>query len=1767
MKRILFFLIAIIFAISAQSQSEIIVGSGGTGNALSPINYYYSYSYSQMLYDQSSLVPGTISAIKFKYSSATGVLADPVVVYMKNTTKTSFATTADFDSVGLVQVFSGSVTSATGWVTIQLSTPFVYDGTGSLLIAIDNNTGVDNGGSTSYWNNSPTTDYKTINAYSDTYNTDPLSPNGNSASKARLQYLPVLSVIITPDDPNVCFSPSNFNYSNVVSDGVQLSWDLDANVSSYSIDFKTSAQTWAEATTVSGITGTTYSITNLVSNTNYNVRITPECVTALSSSLNFRTSCGVISEFPWIEGFEETWNTAAVAPGNKVAPSCWLNIDSLNTASYYWQTISTAKYGSKAAYMYGAGFASTNATATYQNNDWLVSPVLSLTGGERLNFWSKKSSTSYYPDLLIYAMDVSAGDLDATSSNANFVLVGSVDTLLLTTTYAQFEFDLSSLVGDHRLAFVRKKTASGSVYIDEVKVSALPTCFTPTDLVISNIGSDEVDLSWTPAIAGDNAWILTVKNIAANTIETISASSSTHTLTNLIPNSNYSISIMTDCGSGAFSDATDPITFKTNCASEAIPYLEEFTTSVTSEPTCWTRMTGLLVDNSIITPTTGGWSHTTQLGGAMRYNLYGLDKNYWLISPSIDLGDGSIDYQLELDVVLSAYSGAPTSTPTYDNDDVFAVVVSTDNGTTWLKTNARIWNNADLDIDRNFSDFGVSPTHLVIKLEDDSQIPYTGDVKIGFYLESTASGADNYIYIDNVSVIEAPQCPNVFNVTVANATFTSIDVNFSTDNAAPGVGWEIAYDQTDAASFDPNSATILPIYDATTVPYTITGLIEGSQYSFAVRQDCGGDWSPTVTLATFALPAQVPYNCDFENLTENIAWMLSNTTTDNKWFIGDAVNSGLITGNSLYVTNDNGITNEYTHAANVIVASRLIEFDGSDAYLLSFNSRVGGESLYDYLKVYLVDMDTTYLGTASTPYYGSNSYSQGVVLFNGTNPYYNRPLNATDINNHIIEIPSQGQAGTVKKLVFVWKNDGSGGTQPAASIDNISITALNCPSPELTSSNPTPNSIDLSWNTSSSDIGWKIYWKEAAADLDYDSIYTSAFPPYVLSGLTQNTAYSIYVKSDCGTEYSNPSNTINVQTQCEAITTLPWTEGFESITIANEMPSCMAWTGTTGKVKTYIAAGDHNLSARTGDKYMAFIWGCDNYVYTPGFDLQAGVDYNFSFWYKSDGATGFGPLKAELMSEQAPTGVISAIGTPVLANIQNTTFEQYQGVFTPDTDGVYYVGIHLAATGTSPWNVVIDDLSLEIDGATPPCIEPTTLTVTNITTTTADISWTSTGTETAWQVREGLTGTETDVTSTTYMATGLTPDSPYTFYVRSDCGAGLYSEWVSVSFTTPSIVVTPPTVVTSAATTITETLATLNGTITAGTETITAQGFEWKETSATTWTIVSEAGTAITHNLTGLTANTAYEFRVFATTAAGDFYGLTEAFTTLATSVATPPTVVTSPATSITQTIATLNGTITAGTETITAQGFEWKETSATTWTIVSEAGAAINHNLTGLTANTAYQFRAFATTATGDVYGLTEAFTTLATAVTPPTVVTNAATLTSGSSATLNGTITAGSEAITTQGFEWKQSSASAWIVENSSVFVGNAISYELLGLAQNTAYEFRIFAVTASATTYGETKNFTTLGLNGVDEKEISIMMYPNPATSQTNLIVNGVNGETKIVLSDVQGRVLNTINTKPTSGVIEQTINLNNLAKGIYYIRIQNSDISRTQKLIVK
>jgi hypothetical protein len=168
--------------------NEVQIGTGTGTQYYLPWSTYYRYSYSQMIYTSAEIGSGsTIQSIKFKYNGNTTYTWNSLVVYMGHTTKSEFASATDWVSVGsLTQVYSGSVAVTAGaaaWYTITLSTPFQYNGTDNLLIAIDNN---QNGytSSSSQWYYTTSTN-KYIYAQSDSTNYSPSSPPSGTRNSDR----------------------------------------------------------------------------------------------------------------------------------------------------------------------------------------------------------------------------------------------------------------------------------------------------------------------------------------------------------------------------------------------------------------------------------------------------------------------------------------------------------------------------------------------------------------------------------------------------------------------------------------------------------------------------------------------------------------------------------------------------------------------------------------------------------------------------------------------------------------------------------------------------------------------------------------------------------------------------------------------------------------------------------------------------------------------------------------------------------------------------------------------------------------------------------------------------------------------------------------------------------------------------------------------------------------------------------------------------------------------------------------------------------------------------------------------------------------------------------------------------------------------------------------------------------------------------------------------------------------------------------------------
>ena len=78
------------------------------------------------------------------------------------------------------------------------------------------------------------------------------------------------------------------------------------------------------------------------------------------------------------------------------------------------------------------------------------------------------------------------------------------------------------------------------------------------------------------------------------------------------------------------------------------------------------------------------------------------------------------------------------------------------------------------------------------------------------------------------------------------------------------------------------------------------------------------------------------------------------------------------------------------------------------------------------------------------------------------------------------------------------------------------------------------------------------------------------------------------------------------------------------------------------------------------------------------------------------------------------------------------------------------------------------------------------------------------------------------------------------------------------------------------------------------------------------------------------------------------------------------------------------------------------------------------------------------------------------------------------------------------------------------------------------------------------------------------VSMRLQPNPATSNVHITLKGVSGIVNMSLFDMSGRVVTSSQFNAENGA---DINVSNLAKGAYFVRITNNKFSKIEKLIVR
>ncbi len=188
--------------------------------------------------------------------------------------------------------------------------------------------------------------------------------------------------------------------------------------------------------------------------------------------------------------------------------------------------------------------------------------------------------------------------------------------------------------------------------------------------------------------------------------------------------------------------------------------------------------------------------------------------------------------------------------------------------------------------------------------------------------------------------------------------------------------------------------------------------------------------------------------------------------------------------------------------------------------------------------------------------------------------------------------------------------------------------------------------------------------------------------------------------------------------------------------------------------------------------------------------------------------------------------------------------------------------------------------------------------------------------------------------------------------------------------------ITTPSVTTGMASNITITSATISGNaISDGDTDITARGFMYGTSEdSLTLTVQSGSGSGnFTADLTDLNSGIVYYYMAYATNSAGTTYGGIMSFST-------GPVVTTGQVSNITSSDATISGEVVSyGEVNITLRGFIYgtSEDNLTQNIQCGSGTGSFTANLTDLTSNTTYYYKAFATNSVSTSYGEVRSFTT----------------------------------------------------------------------------------------------------------------------------------------------------------------------------------------------
>ncbi|MBO7492281.1 MAG: fibronectin type III domain-containing protein [Bacteroidales bacterium] len=1773
-----FVLLALLFAIAMGrlSAQEVIIGTGSSSSYSTAFYPYYEDSWWECLCTPTEVgMQGTITAVSLQRSTSGTLMCQNVNIYIGHRNSGQYSSTSDWTPMSnLTLVYSGTNMniggSGTGWETYTLTTPYFYDGTDNLVIvfakhASDYSTDLE-------YNYSETSNYSSLYRYLDddiTYSQHPGSSTGSRSFNR-----PNLKLNISPN-PNFCGPVTNLAISDVATDGATVSWTTPSfNPNVYIVDVKKSNQSWNNPNVMNyTVTDTFLTISGLDPSTTYNVRVANDCNDDTSSyvSGSFLTLCAPTSVIPITENFDSYTHTNN--PNNGTGS---------NNLAYCWDA--------------------TNTGSSYPAYPWVYYGASNANSGNySLRFYTGSGTNysdqyAFLPELDLSAISIPSLQLGLNmrrqANNTNFTLVVGVtsgmdvstftpiDTLTVSnTTYAYRLVDFGSYSGSgNRVVLKAPKPASGNNrgHVDDI-ILGMNLCAAPSALTVTEADESSITLSWTEN-GSAVSWELEYGPVGFTTGSgtTVTVNTNPYTLAGLPDATTYEFQIRANCGSSLSDWNLNRVTGATTCIPISnIPFTEEFSNYTHTDnassgesnvPICWdTYNTGSSSSNHPYVY----YSNNNAYSGSYALRFYTQSGNQYadqyailpVISNSIPLNT--------LQISMKARSNS-ANTP-------FTLIVGVMTGGP----------NTFVPMD-TLTITGTSYSDYVVYYD-----AYTGSGNRMALKAPKPGSGNNRGYVDDIVIDYLSSCRMVSGVNVSDITTSEATVSWQAHGSE--TSWLVEYKA--------NGDSIWESMIATTNPCVISPLNASTTYQVHVAADCGGEFSTPTGNVSFTTPVCDPTDqCLYTfNLTDDY---------------GDGWNSAAIvvrqngsTVATLTISNSSAST--ATHQVALCDSAQIqlswtsgsyddeCSFTVTDPFgevifsasapssgtLTTFTSSCSAGSCPRPLSISATEIGDT---EASISWVSTGTETDWIleyklasdniwdVLYVNTNPYLLTGLTAGSVYDIRVKADcGGGDESDYRESSFETAacpftqqcnysfsltdsfGDGWNGASIIVTQNGVTVANLTVP----TSSSNFSAVLSLCEN-----MPIQVSWVSGSYDSECSFTFTDPFGEVLLNVSSPTAGVLTSFTSYCTVPTCPRPSSVSVTNISDVEATINWvSSGTETDWIIEYKPS----TATTWDV-VYASANPYLLTGLTAStiydvRVYADCGGGDvsDYRQTSFQTSICPITEQCNYTFTLSDSYGDGWNTATLLVKQNGLDVVeltvptSSYGITqqvplcdnapmqLVWNSGNFDTECSFTVSDPYGDIVYSISMPNAGTLTT----------IMIHCAPPTCPKPSALTVSDIGTATATVSWTPGGSESSWilEYKPSNSSNWTSVTTSTpsYVLTGLSATTAYDVRVQADCGGGDLSDWRETTFNTSMCEATMQCSYTL------NVFGDYNDSWDYNTLYVQQNGL--------TLATITEVGTSYTLPLTlcsGAPASLVFYSEYYSSECSITLYGpdgslvLMQADMSNFSTYNFTPDCAGAPATCDAPTgLAVNNPGPTSATATWTAGGSEtawnvqYKTTTATSWQ--NATANTTSYTMSGLTPNTQYQIRVQASCGddNSDWSNIVSFTTPNQDTPTCPAPTNLSATLDESSHTTVVLTWQQAPNTATEWQVNYRQTTESTW-----STATVSATTYTLTDLVPNEDYMVNVVAHCTNGLTSDEsnTATFHTDNVGILSYLERSVTLYPNPATETISIAVSDANITiTSLEVYNVYGQIVETFHG--TSPQERTTINVSSLSGGMYFVRV--------------